>query len=119
MPVRIISSTFASEIYVLLDAVVSGQILLRKQSRAKCASALLPLITRKLCVVASHDAAVEDGNADSVACTSRRDSTADLAVNISRQELARAGCYFDVAGIVREGSIRRVERAHFLIGRDP
>src|SRR5437870_11036207 len=98
MPIRIISSTFASEIYVLLDAVVSGQI-----------PALFPLITRKLCVVASHDAAVEDGNADSVACAPICDSTADLTVNVSRQELARAGRYLDVAGIVRAGSIRRVE----------
>ena len=74
MSVSIIGAVFAGKIDMLLDAVISGQ----------CAAALLPLIANKLRGIRRRDAAVEDRDADSVACSTIGNTTTQLPVAVLR-----------------------------------
>ena len=100
MTINIVALSFTCEIHALFNAIVGGQIRLRKESQAKRAAALFPLIAHKLCTVTGRDAAVEDSYADTITCSTIGNACTHLVTGVSRQNLTRTGRYFDMTRIV-------------------
>ena len=98
--IDIVGSIFASEIYLVLDAVVSGQVGLREESGAEGAATLFPFIANKLGVVTGSNTTIENGNSYSVSSSTVGNATADLGRGIFRKSFAGSRRDLDVAGVV-------------------